>query len=80
MPILDQLFDILDLSLLARKKSGSSQVLILNKIDIKLQSVQIRLRILHQTKNIQQKSYIALSEQIDEIGKILGGWIKKASS
>lgn len=77
LPILEKLFIILDLGLLARTRTGKSQLIILNKIDIQLQSAQIRLRILHTTDNLDQKSYIILSEELLEIGKILGGWIKK---
>lgn len=80
LPILEKLFDLLDLGLLARTKKGKSQLMVLNKIDVGLKSIQIRLRILHETENLNQKSYIVLSEQLIEIGKILGGWIKKISS
>jgi hypothetical protein len=73
---LEKLSEILDLGLLARTKQGKSQLIILNKIDVGLQSIQIRLRILNATENLDQKSYILLSEQLFEIGKILGGWIK----
>jgi len=34
------------------------------------------LRISWEIKAVDNKKYIALSERLDEIGKMLGGWIK----
>jgi len=76
LPVLEKLLGILDLGLLARTKQSKSCLIMLNKIDVQLKSVQIGLRILHDSGNLPQKTYIVLSEQLTELGKILGGWIK----
>lgn len=40
----------------------------------KLDTVKILLMILWETKSLDNKKYIAISLQINEIGKMLGGW------
>ena len=40
----------------------------------KLDTLKILLMILWETKSLDTKKYIALSEKFDEIGKMLGGW------
>ena len=40
----------------------------------KLNTVQLLLMILWETKSLRDKKYIALSTQVDDVGKMLGGW------
>jgi hypothetical protein len=40
----------------------------------KIDTVKVLLMILWESKSIDSKKYIALSLQIEEIGKMLGGW------
>lgn len=40
----------------------------------KLDTIKILLLILFETKSLDMKKYILLSEKADEIGKMLGGW------
>ena len=40
----------------------------------KVDTLKIFLMILWETKSLDNKKYIAISEKIDEIGKMLGGW------
>ena len=40
----------------------------------KVDTLRILLMILWETKSLDNKKYIALSEPLDEIGKMLGGW------
>ena len=40
----------------------------------KLDTIKILLLVLWETKSIDTKKYITLSEPINEIGKMLGGW------
>lgn len=41
----------------------------------KIDTLKILLLVLWEAKSIDDKKYIALSVKIDEIGKMLGGWI-----
>ena len=38
-------------------------------------TLKVLMMILWETKSIDNKKYILLSKQLDEIGKMLGGWI-----
>ncbi|MCC7160268.1 four helix bundle protein [Candidatus Nomurabacteria bacterium] len=40
----------------------------------KVDTSKILLLVLWESKSIDDKKYIALSEKIDEVGKMLGGW------
>jgi len=40
----------------------------------KLDALKILLMILWETKSLRDKKYIALSEKLDAVGKMLGGW------
>jgi len=40
----------------------------------KLDTLKILLMILWETKTLDHKKYILLSQRLDEIGKMLGGW------
>ena len=44
----------------------------------KFDTLKILLLILWETKSLDNKKYIALSLKIDEIGRMLGGWIKSS--
>ena len=43
----------------------------------KLDTIKIFLLILWDTSSLDSKKYINLSEKLDEIGKVLGGWLGK---
>jgi len=40
----------------------------------KLDTSKLLLQILWETKSLETKRYIILSEKLDEVGKMLGGW------
>ncbi|MES3005965.1 MAG: four helix bundle protein [Patescibacteria group bacterium] len=40
----------------------------------KTDTLKVLLMVLWETKSLQDKKYVALSVQLDEIGKMLGGW------
>ncbi len=40
----------------------------------KLNTLTLLLMILWETKSLRDKKYIALSEKLNEVGKMLGGW------
>jgi len=37
-------------------------------------TIKVLLEVLWETKSLDTKKYIALSEPLNEIGKMLGGW------
>lgn len=48
----------------------------LKEANIKLNMLRVYLRLAKDIKALSLKSYTVLQEQIDEIGRMLGGWIK----
>ena len=42
----------------------------------KLDLLKIFLQLLWEIKSLDNKKYILLSEKLNEIGKMIGGWIK----
>jgi hypothetical protein len=76
----EPVLEMVSLVMLARAKSGRSQLLILEKIDVSVQEFLVLLRIADKTKSLATAGYADLSERMIEIGKILGGWIKNAKA
>jgi len=48
----------------------------LTRASIKLDLLKFFLQIAWEIKALDNKKYIRLSEKLDEIGKMLGGWLK----
>lgn len=48
----------------------------LEKASVKLNLLRVFIRLSFDTKSIDGKKYTAIQQQIDEIGRMLGGWIK----
>jgi hypothetical protein len=73
------ILEILELLFLANSKQKASRSLILNKVDVKLKILKTLIRLCFDIKAIDQKKYILLQEHLQEIGKMLGGWIKSST-
>lgn len=58
--------------------NGTEKLTLLNKISVKVDLLRVFIRLAHETKAINDKRYMALQEVLDEIGRMLGGWIKNA--
>lgn len=71
------MLDLIELILLAKSKAGQSQLLILNKVDLKLQTIKLMVRIAYEGKAIPTGTYAKDEEQLIEIGCIIGGWLKQ---
>jgi len=74
---IDVLFlDIVELLFIASRLPKEQKLPYLNKASIKLDLLKFFLQIAWEIKAIDTKKYITLSEYLNEIGKMLGGWIK----
>jgi len=47
---------------------------------VKLDLIKFFLRIAWEIKALDNKKYAAISEQLDEIGRMIGGWVKQIKS
>jgi len=72
------LLDVIEGILLASQQYKSEKLPTLEKVSVKLNLLRVLLRLLKEVKTIDAKKYVALQSPIDEIGRMLGGWIKSA--
>ncbi|MGA2667074.1 MAG: diversity-generating retroelement protein Avd [Patescibacteria group bacterium] len=49
---------------------------VLRKTSRKLNLLRVFVRLMKDTESIKLKDYTVMEEEIDEIGRMLGGWIK----
>jgi hypothetical protein len=70
------LIDILEGILLASQQSKSEKLPTLEKASVKLNFMRVCVRLLKDVKAIDDKKYVLIEANLDEIGRMLGGWIK----
>src|SRR3989344_5312843 len=72
----DLILEILEYILDASQLSKIEKLPILQKASTKLNLLRVFLRLCKETKVLDTKKYIHLEQSVDEIGRMLGGWIK----
>lgn len=66
-----------DYMIMAQKSFDSKERLqLLNKLDCKLKSLKLYIRVSYKNKYITGHNYGAWSRKIANVGNLLGGWIK----
>ncbi len=70
------ILDILENILLASQIYKAEKLPILEKASVKLNFLRVFFRLMKEVKTIDNKKYATLQELVDEIGRMLGGWIK----
>jgi len=55
---------------------NNNRVALLKKINTELEILKILLRLAKDTKTIPEKKYITLSSDLQEMGRMTGGWIR----
>ena len=70
------ILEILELLFLANRKYGRQRLETLSIIDTKLHLLKTIIRLTYDVKAINQKKYIKVQELLQELGRMLGGWIK----
>jgi len=55
---------------------GYKRLVLLSEASVQLDMLKIFIRLAKDTHAMSDKQYIHLQEQLNEVGKILGGWIK----
>lgn len=74
---IDNLFtDTLELILTAKYSDKENKIKYINQAIIKFDSLKFFLQILWQNKSLDNKKYLRLSQDLAEVGKIMGGWKK----
>lgn len=74
------LIEVLEGILSASYKQKFEKTPTLEKTSLKLNVLRILIRLMKDTKAIDNKKYCLLEEAVDEIGRMLGGWLKSTIS
>ena len=64
------------LATLIQAKYSRERIPLLNEANLKLEILRFQIRLAKDLHCLQVKSYGFASKQIDEIGKLVGGWLK----
>lgn len=72
----DTCIELLELVITASQQSRQQKLSFLVKASTKLNLLRIFVRLAKDTKAIDHKKYLALQTLMDEIGRMLGGWLK----
>ena len=70
------LIDIIGGILFASQQSKLEKLPTLENASVKLNFLRICVRLMKDVKAIDTKKYIIIEANLDEIGRMLGGWIK----
>ncbi len=68
--------DVLDLSFSCVYLPPEPKILLLGKVISKLDTLKFFTQLAWESKLIPSEKYIRLSEKLEEVGKMLGGWRK----
>lgn len=70
------MLDIIEGILLASSQQKTTKLPTLERVSLKLNMLRIFIRLMKDTRALDPKKYVALEGAIDEIGRMLGGWIR----
>ena len=70
------ILDVLEAILLASQSGKAGKLPFLESASVKLNILRVLIRLTKDVKAIDNKKYIVLETNIDEIGRMLGGWIR----
>src|SRR3989344_6189954 len=70
------LLDTIELLFHAGYAKSNTKKIILEKASVKLNLLRFLIRTMKETKILDPKKYIRIQGLVDEIGRMLGGWIR----
>ena len=70
------ILDVLENILLASHTPKFEKAPMLERASVKLNFLRVFIRLMKETRVLDTKKYLALEETVDEIGRMLGGWIR----
>ena len=70
------LLQVLEGILFASQTSKAEKLPYLERTSVKLNFLRVFIRLMKDVKAIDNKKYIATEANLDEIGRMLGGWIR----
>ncbi len=72
--------ETLELLFFAQYAKKEQKLPTLQKANVKFDTLKFFLRLMWETKGIEEKPFIRLSESLSAIGKMLGGWLHRLES
>lgn len=70
------LIEVLEGILFASQQTKLEKLPTLEKTSVKLNFLKVCVRLMKDIKAIDAKKYVIIEANLDEIGRMLGGWIK----
>jgi len=70
------ILDALELALRAAYATRGERVPLLKELDAKVQLLKTLTRLAHEIRAMDDKKYLALQEKLQEMGKMVGGWLR----
>lgn len=67
---------IIELLIEAESAKKDWKLPLLEKVSIKITLLKLLIRVAYEIKILDPKKHLLLQEQLQEIGRMLGGWIK----
>ena len=74
------LLDMLEAIIRASNMSKQEKLPVLKEASTKIDMLRVLFKLGKDLKTIKNKKYIALENDVAEVGKMLGGWIKTTNS
>ena len=74
------LLELLEAIILASTLPKEEKLPVLQKASVKLDVIKVLFRLGKDIKILDTKKYVALEAPLQEIGRMLGGWIKTTAS
>ncbi|HKZ35068.1 MAG TPA: diversity-generating retroelement protein Avd [Patescibacteria group bacterium] len=71
--------DLIEYFLEAGYTKSSNKSVILETASVRLNTLRFFVRLMKETRSLDNKKYTALQGMIDEIGRMLGGWIRSSN-
>ncbi|MFC1613005.1 diversity-generating retroelement protein Avd [Patescibacteria group bacterium] len=68
--------DLIESIMLAGSQKAQEKIQTLESASIKLNMLRVFIRLMKDIKTLDGKKYITIENIIDEIGRMLGGWIR----
>lgn len=68
--------DTIELLIEAGYSKNVDKAKVLDRASVKLNTLRFFIRLMKETRVFDLKKYTVLQEKIDEIGRMLGGWIR----
>jgi four helix bundle protein len=70
------ILSVLELLIAAGSASKSEKIAYIRKANIKFDTLKVFIRLANEINMLDNKKYLVLQKQIQEIGRMIGGWQK----